>query len=115
MRHPISIGSFVLIGASTLAYIVYRRCNPTPHCAKTPATMNGQQHSRSCTTKAYTPHHYHTNWTAWQLHASISIYLNTPSYLTTKQQRRLEFIAFLMETGRLTEFMNVPEVERSLT
>ena len=98
MWQSISIRSFVILSATTIALLVYRRCNPTPHATK------ARDHLHSRSTHAYIPVCRHQDWSAWQLHISISIFLNA-STLTIEQQRRLLFVRWLVETGKLTEWI----------
>jgi hypothetical protein len=105
MWHSISTSAFMVLGASTIAYIAYRRCSPTPHAAKRRDVVYDHLYSRSCATNACTPPYRHQDWTVWQLHTSISIYLNTTNQLTAKQQQHLLFICWLVKSGRLTEWI----------
>lgn len=106
----ISMSSFVIIGASTIAYIAYRRCNPVPDAVKAHDVMYDQTYYRSCSTNAYTPSTDHHNWTAWQLHTSISAFLTTHHQFSIKQQQRLLFVRWLVRSGRLTEWIIDSEV-----
>ena len=106
MWQSISIRSFVILSATTIALLVYRRCNPTPHATK------ARDHLHSRSTHAYIPVCRHQDWSAWQLHTSISMYLNNRDQFTTEEQQHLLFARWLVETGKITEWiMDTTEVE----